>query len=58
MSPKKDDFMKKTLSARPSQISCVYGPPQKLNSYPEDKKKLLAKRAALRQKYIPAVQKK
>lgn len=50
--------MKKTLSARPSQISCVYGPPQKLSNIPEDKKKLLAERAALRQKHIPAVQKK
>lgn len=58
MSPKKDGFMKKTLSARPSQISCVYGPPQKLSNIPEDKKKLLAERAALRQKHIPAVQKK
>ncbi|WP_434310948.1 hypothetical protein [Hominifimenecus sp. rT4P-3] len=40
--------MKKELSARPSQVSCVYGPPLLLHQLSKERKIQLAERAAAR----------
>lgn len=50
--------MKKLLSARPSRISCVYGPPDSLSRLSGEQKKILAERAALRQERGALAEKK